>query len=245
MGGAGLDSDGQLWRLAFTDENTTGQPQTLSAEQRPLSQTGSWRDLCSTAYAIFALDQAGQLWTAPLADGDLVHMPTTVNFRRLSCNHNGSVLALDEHYYLWGTGLNQHVELGFGSDATSPAAPVKDGDMRLLDRQHWSSMALGDDFAVAINADGSLWAWGNNAAEQLGTNDGKSHQQPALVDKSRHWLSVTAGKGFAAGITSSGELLTWGQRGDGVLGDGFSSDDHPSPQPVHGITRWSTSAVTE
>ena len=76
---------------------------------------------------------------------------------------------------LWTTGANSSGQLGDGT-TINRMAPVQVG--LFSNATNWVAVAAGDDHTLALKADGSLWAWGNNAKGQLG--DGTSANKSAM-----------------------------------------------------------------
>jgi len=126
-------------------------------------------------------------------------------------------LAIREDGSLWAWGQNKGGQFDDGInmeyiDWNAPAQVGKDSD--------WAAVAAGDSHAVAIKADGSLWAWGHNEYGQLGNGTIIGHNAPARVGKAKGWAAVAAGSRHTLAIKSNGSLWAWGSNEHGQLGDG-------------------------
>ena len=84
----------------------------------------------------------------------------------------------------------------------------------------------GPTHAFAVDADGALWAWGNNAIGQLG--DGTTGSRAAPVRVGSGFVNISSNLSHTLGVKQDGSLWAWGSSGDGRLGDG-SGDDQFSP----------------
>ena len=86
---------------------------------------------------------------------------------------------------------------------------------------------------LAIKADGSLWAWGDNTSGQLGIGvEGGSYAIPQRVGSANDWQSIAAGNAFSLAIKSDGTLWAWGHWGLGSLGIGSDPQTTPINQPI-------------
>lgn len=82
-------------------------------------------------------------------------------------------------------------------------------------------IATGYYHSLALQADGSVWAWGNNNAGQLG--DGTKHYQPSPVPVTglgKDVVALGAGHSFSIALKADGSVWVWGYNRYGQLGDG-------------------------
>lgn len=70
---------------------------------------------------------------------------------------------------------------------------------------------------------GQLWAWGRNAAGQLGDGTTTNRNNPIQIGTADNWICVTAGGYHSLGIRADGSLWAWGSNGSGQLGDGTTT----------------------
>jgi alpha-tubulin suppressor-like RCC1 family protein len=98
------------------------------------------------------------------------------------------------------------------------------------------AVAGGDQHALALLEDGSVWAWGVNGKGQLG--DGKAglpEDVPVkVIGLTERVTAIAAGAEFSLALLESGKVVAWGANESGELGDG-STTSSDVPVEVTGL----------
>lgn len=96
-------------------------------------------------------------------------------------------------------------------------------------------VATGLDYAMALRPDGTVWAWGQNDAGQLGDGTTTDRLSPVQVsglpEAGTSVESVWAGAYYSLALLSDGTVRAWGSNSDGQLGDG-TIDQRNAPVKV-------------
>jgi alpha-tubulin suppressor-like RCC1 family protein len=132
---------------------------------------------------------------------------------------------------LWAWGVNESGQLGVGTTTVCTGEPCSASPV--LVGNGFASVAAGLEHTVAVKTDGTLWAWGDNAAGQLGvgTTTICSYQgcSTSPVQVGSGFASVAAGDYYTVAVKTDGTLWGWGSNYLGQLGDGTTT---PRPSPV-------------
>lgn len=169
---------------------------------------------------------SGQGSLDPLDTGNItnpVQVGTVANWATISGGqlHTAAIRA-DGTLWTWGNNVFGQLGDGTSDDRftpqqivlTSPVSPVNE----------WFAVSSGDSHTLALQADGSLWTWGDNSAGQLG--DGTTDQQLApkrVVTQNpgnfdNNWVAVSAGTMYSVGLQADGTMWAWGDNSFGQLG---------------------------
>lgn len=146
----------------------------------------------------------------------------------------GFTLALKTNGTLWSWGYNAVGQLGLGN-RTTYSSPKQIGALTT-----WASFSIGVySFVAAIKTDGTLWAWGQNTAGQLGFGGGSAtfYSSPQQVGSLTNWSSVSCGAQQVFAVKTNGTLWSWGWNGGGQLGKG-NQTNYSSPVQIGGLTTW-------
>ena len=186
------------------------------------------------ALALFALLSISTLNAQISRLGGKTSVAYEDNYQRASAGYS--------HYLeikngkLFASGSNNFGQLGIGTISAKEIAPIQVGT-----DENWVSVAGGENFSLAIKADGTLWAWGYNNRGQLGTGTTTNTNEPTQVGTDDNWISIAAGSRHSLAIKSDGTLWTWGYNYFGQLGNGTTSGfsaAFPDPAQVGTATNW-------
>ncbi len=136
-------------------------------------------------------------------------------------------LALRADGTVWSWGKNDYGQLGDGSTDNSPF-PVQ---VRDSDGIGWLSgivaISAGANHALALDSNGTLWAWGANweGALGIGSADHSPHPLPVRVKDSTGTgflsgiVQIVAAASFSLALDSAGFVWAWGSNYTGQLGN--------------------------
>ncbi|MCH7225798.1 hypothetical protein [Haloferula sp. A504] len=136
---------------------------------------------------------------------------------------------------VWTCGRQTNGRLGQGSTSsgtvTDPAKVIRADDG--LPLENIVQVACGGVHALALDANGEVWAWGSNIYGQLGDNTNTLRGAAARVKDAagtgylQNIVRVAAGgvgiQGASAAIDSDGVIWVWGRNDQGQLGNGSYS----------------------
>lgn len=205
-----LSADGQLYTWGH---GAKGQLGSGSRKSRSTPDVVSGLPPIEKIYAgnrqAFAVDVNGDVWAwgdnkfGELGDGtgDLQLSPVKItglpDISQISVGKTHS-LALSADGTVWTWGVNRNGVNGVGGNNTTYLEPVQ-----IPTLQNIVYVEAGPTQSFAIDADGTVWVWGNNAFGQLG--DGTTKNQPVpipLVNLPN--LAVTLGE-----VLENSVELTW------------------------------------
>ena len=106
---------------------------------------------------------------------------------------------------------------------------------------HWADVDAAYDFTLGLKTDGTLWAWGDNTFDQLGTG-GPSSSVPVQVGTERTWTAIDAGQTHSLALRSDGTLWAWGRNLSGQVGNGTTVRQATPAQVAPGTT-WTSFAA--
>jgi alpha-tubulin suppressor-like RCC1 family protein len=239
-----LKSDGTVWAWGDNSWGTLGDGTT---EDRHLPQlvpgpTGVVTISAGPFHAM-ATTRDGTAWTwgdnsvGQLGDGSTNERLRPIMVSTLSGVVSGAVgesftvvNRLDGTAWTWGE--NSYDQLGISSyvwdaGSTPTSVPGMTDVTAIATANAWVS-----SHTLALKSDGTLWAWGDNYAGQLGDGTDTDRKVPTRVQGLADVIALAVGgwdgedesDGHSVALKRDGTVWTWGDNSKGQLGDSTSSN---------------------
>ena len=147
-------------------------------------------------------------------------------------NLYGHSLAVNTKGELYAWGKNDYGQLGVGDNTTTKLSPTRVGTA-----VNWARAAAGNQYSLAVNTSGELYAWGRNSYGQLGDGTTIDRNTPTKIGSAADWSRIQAGFSHSLALNTKGELYAWGYNSYGQLGNG-ENKNHSSPQKIGADADW-------
>lgn len=131
-------------------------------------------------------------------------------------------------YGIMAWGSNSWGELGTGN-YTKHTEPHP-----LLEPTEVTAVSAGEDFSLALLANGTVKSWGYNGWGNLGNGSTKESDRPVAVHGLSEVSAISAGGGFSLALLKDGHVMAWGFNGRGELGIG-TTENKLEPVEVPGL----------
>lgn len=243
-----VTNDGAVWMWGGL--NGSGE-KVATPQEMDLSNGNPVIQVEAGSKSFHALDENGTLWScSPEGDGSTGNTayatPTAVleNVAEFSATPavgaaGSALLAVTEDGALWKRDNSQadfyQVEGGWAEEYIPPLDP--DPDPGLPEPENGVvSLSVGQDHAVALQKDGTLWGWGSNSSGQLGLESGVFDSlTPCKLMEDVAWAD--ADSWYTMAVKTDGTLWAWGSNSYGQFGDGTNEGSHVPRQIMEGVSR--------
>jgi alpha-tubulin suppressor-like RCC1 family protein len=134
------------------------------------------------------------------------------------------------HYHALAWGENLFGQLGDGAFSASSNVPTQVVGLKFV-----VAVSAGGHHSLALLADGTVVAWGDNEFGQLGDGTTERSNVPVAVTGLSGVKAIAAGGQHSLALLSNGTVMAWGDNEGGQLGDG-STTGSEVPVAVTGLT---------
>jgi alpha-tubulin suppressor-like RCC1 family protein len=229
---AAIRSDGTLWVWGSDYQGSLGQGTNNVSKSSPVQIAGTWSKVSAGRAMVAAIKSNGTLWvwgfnlSGELGQGDTTHRssPTQVgaqtDWAEVTCGNFGVwAVKTTGKLYVWGG--NSFGQLGL-NDTVSRSSPVQVGT--LTNWKRTKSAALGNNTALFLKTDGTLWGVGQNSHSEIGDGTAITRSSPVQTGSATDWIDMAIGQSNGAGIRGTGgqgTLWQWGGQdyGEGPVGN--------------------------
>lgn len=170
---------------------------------------------CGFPFSVWINGSTGQFDSTVFVKSPLLHSKLSNAIDVAAGEAHSLVLSASGYVVAWGS--NSHGQAGQTMDkevVISPSA-LKIGKGRNI-----RAVSAGFDHSLALDIDGSVWAWGGNASGQLGDGTTVDRWQAQTVPGLQNIRAIAAGDGFSLALDSTGKVWAWGNNVLGQLGNG-------------------------
>jgi alpha-tubulin suppressor-like RCC1 family protein len=134
----------------------------------------------------------------------------------------------DNRVVAWG--FNSSGRLGDGT-TTSRSVPTAVRSTGVLAGKIILAVSAGEDHSLALCSDGTLAAWGDNGAGELGNNSTTDSNVPVEVNQTgvlagKTVIAISAGDSFSLALCSDGRVAAWGSGASGQLGNNITASSY-------------------
>jgi alpha-tubulin suppressor-like RCC1 family protein/CRP-like cAMP-binding protein len=235
----GENDEGQLGNGTTTESNT---PVRVSIKNVAAIATGSGHALALTKKGVVLAWGDNRLGQLGIGAATEANRTTPVKVKGLpgrataiAAGSGGDYsLALMADGTVWAWGLNAQGQLGNGS-FDSKGCKCRPKPARVHGVKGAIGLAASGGAGLALKANGTVWAWGNNEFGQLGRGvvGGKS-AVPKQVEDLTGVKALTAGGGYVVALKSDDSVVAFGMNTFGQLGIGNTS--HSAVPVAVGVT---------
>lgn len=205
--------------------------------------------IAAGSFHTLALRSDGTVWAwgnnqnGQLGDGSNVNRTTPVQVGGLTgavsiaagINHS---MAVKADGTVWSWGGNESGQLGDGT-ITQSAVPVQASGLTgvIAVAAGGNNFQPPSSYSLAVRSDGTVWAWGDNRAGQLGDGSANSGRRiPAQIVGLNSVAAISAGQSHAIALRSNGTVWGWGYNSNGQLGSGNTTFNTSTPVQVLWLT---------
>jgi alpha-tubulin suppressor-like RCC1 family protein len=154
--------------------------------------------------------------------------------------YHAMALKDDGTVWIWGSNLNGQYGSGTIDSASGRNPAIPSTPNKVPNLSNVKSISAGFMSSFAIKDDGTVWAWGDNTAGELGdgttTIRSNPRSSPVQVIGLTDIVAVSSGVRHTLALDSNGKVWAWGDNSAGELGDGTFVNKHmPIQVPIDDV----------
>jgi alpha-tubulin suppressor-like RCC1 family protein len=176
----------------------------------------------------------GQLLTTNETEPNPIQLGTETDWNSVK-NGVANTFAIKNNGTLWGCGSNELGSLGINS-TTQYLSTFQ----QITTATNWVKVSPSWFFTIALKADGTIWAWGQNDTYQLGNSPATAQQlSPLQVGTATDWIDIATSPGrIAFAIKGNGTIWGWGSNPSSIIVAGSGTTSVSVPTQVGTSTDW-------
>lgn len=237
-----IAGNGSLWAWGNNNNGQLGDDTQTERRQPTLILSDVTTEIAAGRYHALRLKNDGTLfgWGAndvgQVGDGTTVAnrlapvpIPSPAGVTAIGVGDDHSLAVAGGVVYAWGRNTNGQVGDGTTIDRRSPTAIAVPGPSPVI------AVTGGASHSLALRADGTVWAWGENTFGQLGDGTYTQRTTPVQVSNLAGVTAIASGFSHNLALTGNGTIWAWGRNdaGGGPLGNGTTTTSNLPVQVLY------------
>lgn len=220
-----IDENGSLWAWGHNEYLKLGNEKiTNSTIKIPtlIKDGKKFKEISAGGDHTLAIDENNNLFAWGSNNYYQIKITGNRKYKKIAAGSNFS-LAIDESGNLWGMGMDDSGQLGINSLGNTKYSSL----IQINKGTKYKEISAGKNYALAIDEDNNLWAWGSNLYKQLGIGTKISDRNNAIkIDNGMKYKKIAAGYDFSLAIDENGNLWGCGRNRYGQLGSEVGEDSN-------------------